>query len=211
MASMSESPNAQERSKYNCEGMFTDNVAPSVSGEPILVKYAYDLFIEKGSNLKKALNGIQPRLLHHVGESIFTDCDSGDSVIQEITMGSNDAPNPTDSCKIEAQFDVETDCYPMTGRVKVYYTPSEEAAESDEALIIESLSKAVKSAMENGVLVTDTVKAAYFIGERGHPESSSWIDINKGWVAGTVVALVVVIMIGICLKKCRKKKASAAC
>ncbi|KAL7499686.1 hypothetical protein ACHAWT_007473 [Skeletonema menzelii] len=229
-AYISENQNVQERSKYNCEGMFSDITGPSEATseiESILVKYAYDLFIEKGSNLNNALGGLQSRLLQHVGENIFTDCDSDESVIQEITMGSNDAPHPTDSCKIEAEFDVETDCYPMTGRAKVYYTASEQADQIDEGLIIETMSKAVKSAMDNSVLVTDTVIAAYFIGERdsfkfrssdyyrnkgspGHPDSSTWIERNKGWVAGLVAALVVVLTVGVCLK-CRKKKASADC
>lgn len=230
MSSISENQNVQERSKYSCEGMFSDISGPSEAtseNESILVKYAYDIFIEKGSNLNIALDGLQSRLLQHVGENIFTDCDSDKSVIQEITIGSNDAPHPTDSCKIEAEFDVETDCYPMTGRAKVYFKPSEQTDQTDEELIIETMTKAVKSAMDKGVLVTDTVIAAYFIGERdsfkfrssdyyhtegspGHPDSSTWIDRNKGWVAGTVVALVVVIMVGICLKR-RKKKASGDC
>jgi len=220
----------QELSKYNCAGMFFDIPGPSqaTSGmESILVKYAYDLFIEKGSNLNKALDGLQSRLLQHVGENVFTDCDSDESVIQEITMASNDAQHPTDTCKIEAEFDVEADCYAMKGRAKVYYMPSEQADQTDEELIIETMSKAVKNAMDNSVLVTDTVIAAYFIGERdsfkfrssdyyhtegspGHPDSASWVDRNIGWVAGTAVALVAVIMIGICLKR-RKKKASVEC
>lgn len=208
----------QNISKHNCEGMSLDVSRPSDSTygmEQILVKYAYDLFLQKGSNLNKALVGLQPRLLNHVGESVFTDCDSDVSVIQEITMAFNDAPQPTVSCETEKEFDIETDCYPMKGRAKVYYTPSEQADQTDEELIIETMSKAVKSAMENNVLVTDTIIAVHFIGERdsfsegslGDPDRASWIDTNKGWVAGVAVVLVAVIMICICIKR-RKKKAS---
>lgn len=217
----------QEMSKYNCAGMFFDVSGPSeaTSGmEQIVVKYAYDLFLKKGSNLNRALNGLQPRLLQHVGDTLFTDCVSYDSVIQEINMVTNDAQHPTDSCKIEAEFNVETDCYPMKGRATVYYTPSGQADQNDEEVIVETMSKAVKNAMDNSVLVTDTVIAAYFIGERdsfqfksseyyhtagspGNP-SSSWIDRNKGWIAGIAASLVAVILIGICLK-CRKKKAAS--
>ena len=215
--SSSDNQNAQEMSKYNCDGMFLDIPGPSEATsemKSILVRYAYDLFIVKESNLSKALDGFQPRLLQHVGESIFTQCDSEDSVIQEVTMASNDAPHPTESCEIEAEFSAETDCYPMKGRAKVYYTPSEQTDQTDEDLIVEAMSKAVKSAMDNSVLVTDTVLAAYFIGERqsegspGHPDSAR-VDSNIGWVSGTVVALLAVVMFGICFK-CRKKKKKAS-
>lgn len=219
-----------QESKYNCAGMFFDMSGPSETTsemELIVVKYAYDLFLEKGSNLGKALDGLQSRLLQHVGESVFTDCVS-DDLIQEITMASNDAQHPTEICKIEAEFDVETDCYPMKGRAKVYYTPSGQADQNDEELIIEKMSRAVKNAMDNSVLVTDTVIAAYFIGERdsfefrsseyygtagspGHPDSSSWVDRNIGWIAGTTAALVAIIMVCIFFKCRKKKKASADC
>jgi len=230
MAYISSSDNldVETMSKYNCAGMFFDVTGPSeaTSGtEQIVVKYAYDLFLEKGSNLTKALYGLQPRLLQHVGDALFTDCASYDSVIQEITMTSNDAQHPTDTCKIEATFKVETDCYPMKGRATVYYTPSGQVDQNDEEVIVETMSTAVRNTMDNSVLVTDTVIAAYFIGERdsfqfksseyyqtaGSPGSpiSSWGDRNIGWIAGTAVALVAVIVIGICLKRRKKKEASS--
>lgn len=218
--SSSDNQNGKEMGKYNCDGMFHGILGPSEETsamESILVRYAYDLFIQKESNLAKALDGLQPRLLLHVGEIIFTNCDSEDSVIQEITMASNNVQHPTDSCTVDAEFDVETDCYPMKGRAKVYYTPSEQADQTDEDLIIETMSKAVKSAMDNNVLVTDTVIAAYFIGERqsegspGRPDSAR-VDSNIGigWIGGSVAALLAVVMFGICCFKCRKKKKKAS-
>ena len=227
--SSSDSRGMQEpqTSKFNCDGMFSDVPGPSeeTSGmEQILVKYAYDLFLAKGSSLNKAIVGLQSRLLLHMGESVFNDCDSDNSLIQEITMTSNDAQHPTDSCKIEAEFEDETNCFPMKGRARVYFTPSEQVDRTDEELIIEVMSKAVKSAMDDGVLVTDTVKAAYFIGERdlfkfesseyynskgsaSVTDNISWADRNVGWVAGTAAIFGVVIMFCICFN-CRKKKAS---
>lgn len=216
--SSSDNQNVKEMIKYNCDGMFHDIPGPSEETsemESILVRYAYDLYIQKESNLSKALYGLQPRLLLHVGESIFSDCDSEDSVIQEITMASNDVQHPTDSCKVEAEFDVETDCYPMKGRAKVYYIPSEQRDQTDEDLIIEKMSKAVRSAMDNNVLVTDTVIASVFIGERqsegspGLPASVRVAGNDIGLVSGTVAASLAVIMFGICFK-CRKKKQKAS-
>ncbi len=216
--SSSDNQNVKEMSKYNCDGMFHDIPGPSEETsemESILVRYAYDLFIEKGSNLGKALAGLQPRLLVHIGESIFTNCDSEDSVIQEITMPSNDVQHPTDSCKVKAEFDVETDCYPMKGRAKVYYTPSKQTDQTDEGLIIETMSTAVKSAMDNNVLVTDTVIAAYFIGERqsegkpGLPASVRVAGNDIGLVSGTIAASLAVVLFCICFK-CHKKKKKAS-
>lgn len=227
--SSSDGQNMQEpqTSKYNCDGMFSDVSGPSeeTSGmEQILVKYAYDLFLAKGSSLNKAIVGLQSRLLLHIGESIFNDCDSDNSLIKEITMTSNDAQHPTDSCKVEADFEDETNCFPMKGRARVYFSPSEQVDQTDEELIIDIMSTAVKSAMDNDMLVTDTVKAAYFIGERdsfnfesseyynskgsaSDEDNISWADRNAGWVAGTAATLGVIFMFFICFK-CRKKKAS---
>src|SRR6056300_834330 len=96
----------QDLSKYNCAGLFFDPSGRSEETydmEKIVVKYAYDLFIEKGSNLNRAADGLQNRLLQNVGERIFTDCDDTEALIREITMAANDVQHPTDSCKIQAQ------------------------------------------------------------------------------------------------------------
>lgn len=217
----------QDLSKYNCAGLFFDPSGRSEETydmEKIVVKYAYDLFIEKGSNLNRAADGLQNRLLQNVGERIFTDCDDTEALIKEITMAANDVQHPTDDCKIQAQFDVETDCYAMKGRATVYYRPSGRENQNDEAIIIDTMSEAVKATMDNSVLVTDTVIASYFIGERdsfkfrsseyyykegspGHPDSASWVERNVGLIAGVVAGLVAVIIVGICIKCHRKKKA----
>jgi len=219
---------SQEMSKYNCAGIFFDVSGPSKAtygSEQIDVKYAYDLFLAKGSNMNKAVIALQSRLLQHVGESIFTDC-SSDQMITEVTMASNDVQHPTESCKIEAEFDVETECFPMKGKATVYYSPSEQSDENDEELIIKIMSKAVKSAMDSNVLLTDTVIATYFIGERdsfkfrsseyyylegspGYPDSASWTQRNIGLIAGTAAALVaIIIMICICHKRQKNKAVS---
>ncbi|MEY3171242.1 MAG: synthase subunit delta [Pseudomonadota bacterium] len=128
--------------------------------------------------------------------------------------------------KIEAEFDVETECFPMKGKATVYYSPSEQSDENDEELIIKIMSQAVKSAMDSNVLLTDTVIATYFIGERdsfkfrsseyyylegspGYPDSASWTQRNIGLIAGTAAALVaIIIMICICHKRQKNKAVS---
>ena len=213
-------------SKYNCDGMFSNTQAaasePTFGMKQLHIDYAYNLYLVKGSNLNQALDGLLFQLFSHIGESIFTDCNSNDLMIQELIMKSNSNsmqyPIDTVSCgtdKVSEVNVIEADCYQMIGRLNIYYTPLKIADQFDEELIYETTLRALENIMANSVLLTDTVISVH-LDERegsfklrsaaaaedsngevsiGNSASNSWINNNLHWIIGAEAALVTMIVI----------------
>ncbi|KAL3785531.1 hypothetical protein ACHAW5_005140 [Stephanodiscus triporus] len=166
---------------YNCDGMAlswglsnaTDGLFTKV------VEYDYDLVVEKGSDVTIALNTVQAKLLPLVGKDVVSDCSRrlagslnfaaerqlDEMVIQEISSAPADTFSTSLSCKIkEATFAAETECYPVTGYISVYYLSSGDFG-SDVSNIDQAIKYSVKDAIDGGALGTDTC-AVHYLGDR---------------------------------------------
>lgn len=238
---------------YNCEGMFLDASGPGTLDtnfySETVVQYDYDMFVEKDSDPNVALVTLQDGLLRHVGEEVFTDCSSSRRLVggikvtanrqldeevsvQEITSAPPDKVSSTSSCTIEdATFATETDCYPVTGYITAYYSPSsgdENVNNDDESAVHQTVADSVKDAMDESVLVSDTTKGVYYLGDRdtftfdssesylkeGAPAPESSKDDTSsstpiaGIIGGVGAGLVAVALVAVLIKKKRSKKNS---
>ena len=111
---------------------------------------------------------------------------------------------------------METECYPVAGSMTVYYSSSE-SEESDDTVVDELITTAVKRNIDNGVLVTKATPAVYYIGNReiySYKSSESYLESEgtearrKNGVGVVIVTLVGIISFFLILF-CYKKKESS--
>jgi hypothetical protein len=167
---------------YNCDGMVLNwDLSNATDGLfTKVVEYDYDLVVEKGSDMTIALNTVQAKLLRLVGKDVVSDCSRrlavgslnfaaerqlDEMIIQEISSAPADTVSTSLSCKIkEATFAAETECYPVTGYISVYYSSSGDFG-SDVSNIDQAIKYSVKDAIDGGALGTDT-SAVHYLGDR---------------------------------------------
>ena len=163
---------------YNCEGMVFDwgDISNATDGLfTKVVEYDYDFVVEKGSDAAIALENVQDILLRRVGKDVISDCSRrlavgrerqlDEMVVQEISSAPADRVSTSSSCKVEdATFDAESECYPVTGYISVYYSSSGDFS-SDVSSIDQAVKDSVKDAIASGALVTDT-STVHYLGDR---------------------------------------------
>jgi hypothetical protein len=163
---------------YNCEGVVLDWDLSNATDDGLftkVVEYDYDLVIEKGSDAAIALENVQDILLRRVGKDVVSDCSRrlavgrerqlDEMVVQEISSAPADRVSTSSSCKVEdATFAAESECYPVTGYISVYYSSSGDFS-SDVSSIDQAVKDSVKDAIDSDALVTDT-STVHYLGDR---------------------------------------------